>query len=104
LGAQYELLLANGGSITPRLDYSYNAGYFTNASNDANSYLNGYHVLNGRVTYRTDGGKWEFAVVGSNLTDKLWYTQMFDLSATQGQVYGLPSAPRTVWVEAKKKF
>ena len=104
LGAQYELLLANGASVTPRLDYSYNAGYFTNASNDANSYLNGYHVLNGRVTYRTDGGKWEFAVVGSNLTDKLWYTQMFDLSATQGQVYGLPSAPRTVWVEAKKKF
>jgi outer membrane receptor protein involved in Fe transport len=43
-------------------------------------------------------------VVGTNLTDKLWYNQTFDLSATQGQVYGIPSAPRTVWVEFKKKF
>jgi iron complex outermembrane receptor protein len=104
LAAQYELLLGNGASITPRLDYSYNSGYFTNASNDSNSFLPGYHVLNGRITYRPDGGKWELAVVGSNLTDKLWYNQEFDLSATQGQVYGIPAAPRTVWAEFKKKF
>jgi iron complex outermembrane receptor protein len=104
LGAQYEFHLGNAAAIVPRLDYSYSAGYFTNASNDANSFLAGYHVLNGRITYRPDGDRWEAAVAGSNLTNKLWYTQMFDLSATQGQVYGLPSAPRTVWVELKKKF
>jgi iron complex outermembrane recepter protein len=104
LGAQYEVLLPNGASITPRLDYVFSAGYFTNANNDADSYQYGYHDLNGRLTYRPESGNWEAAVVGTNLTDKLWYNQTFDLSATQGQVYGIPSAPRTIWAEFKKKF
>ena len=104
LGAQYDVTLPNAATITPRLDYVYSAGYFTNASNDPNSYQYGYHELNGRMTYRPNEGKWEAAVVGSNLTNKLWYNQTFDLSATQGQVYGIPTAPRTIWVELKKKF
>jgi iron complex outermembrane receptor protein len=104
LGAQYELPLPNDSTVTPRLDYVFNSGYFTNASNDANSFLPGYHVLNGRITYKPNGAKWEAAVAGTNLLDKLWYTQTFDLSATEGQVYGIPSMPRTFWVEAKKKF
>jgi hypothetical protein len=29
---------------------------------------------------------------------------VFDLSATQGQVYGLPAAPRTIEVQFKKNF
>ena len=104
LGAQYEIMVPNGATITPRLDYVYNSGYFTNANNDADSYQYGYHNLNGRITYRPESGGWEAAVVGTNLTDKLWYNQTFDLSATQGQVYGIPSAPRTIWAEFKKKF
>jgi iron complex outermembrane receptor protein len=104
LGAQYELPLPNAAAVTPRLDYVFAGGYFTNASNDAASYLPGYHVLNGRITYKPKGAKWEAAVAGTNLLDRLWYTQTFDLSATEGQVYGIPSMPRTIWVEAKKKF
>jgi outer membrane protein OmpA-like peptidoglycan-associated protein len=104
LGAQYELSMASAGSLTPRLDYSYSAGYYTNANNDADSYLPGYHLLNGRITYKPEGAKWDLAVVGYNLADKLWYTQTFDLSATEGQVYGIPSMPRTISIEFKKKF
>ena len=104
VAAQYEVHLPNTATLTPRLDYVFSSGYFTNANNDGNSFLPGYHLLNGRLTYRPDGGKWEAAVVGSNLTDKLWYAQIFDLFASQGQVYGIPSAPRTVWAEFKKKF
>ncbi len=43
-------------------------------------------------------------MVGSNLTGKLWYTQIFDLSGQSGAVYGIPEAPRTISVEFKKKF
>jgi iron complex outermembrane recepter protein len=100
------LPLPNAASLTPRLDYIFSGGYFTNANNDANSYEPGYHVLNGRITYKPNGAKWEAAVAGTNLTDKLWYTGIFDLSqaTSEGQVYGIPSMPRTIWVEAKKKF
>lgn len=104
LAAQYEAKLPVGGSITPRLDFIYASGFFTNASNDAASYNPGYHDLNGRVTFRPESSHWEFALAGTNLANKLWYTSRFDLSFTQGQVYGLPTAPRTIWGEVKLRM
>jgi iron complex outermembrane receptor protein len=103
LGAQYEIPAA-GGSITPRLDWIYASGYQTVAVPDADSYLPGYHELNGRITFRPQSDKWEASIVGTNLTGKLWYTQIFDLSLQSGADYGIPAAPRTVWAEFKVKF
>jgi iron complex outermembrane receptor protein len=104
LAAQYEARIPNGGSLTPRLDFIYSSGFFTNTAADPQSYVYGYHELNGRITYRPEAGTWEASVVGSNLTDKLWYTTNFDLYASLGSVYGIPSAPRTIWAEFRKKF
>jgi iron complex outermembrane recepter protein len=104
IGAQYEFPFANGSNVTPRLDYIYSSGFFTNASGDSHSYIAGYHELNGRITWRSPSTKWEAAVLGTNLTNKLWYNSVFDLYATQGQVYGLPSAPRTVEIQFKRNF
>lgn len=103
IGAQYEVHLPVG-SITPRLDFIYSSGYQTVAQVDAYSYLPGYHDLNGRITYRPASGNWEAAFVGSNLANTLWYTQKFDLAEQSGAVYGIPTPPRTVWVEFKKRF
>jgi iron complex outermembrane receptor protein len=102
--AQYEIRLPSAGSITPRLDFIYGAGFVTNAEADPQSYVPGHHELNGRITYRPESGNWEASIAGSNLTDKLWYTSTFDLYSSLGSVYGIPSAPRTVWAEFKKKF
>jgi iron complex outermembrane receptor protein len=104
LAAQYDIHVPNGATITPRLDFIYSGGYQTVAVPDANSYLPGYHDLNARLTYRPESNGWEAAVVGSNLSNKLWYTQIFDLSGQSGADYGIPSEPRTVWVQFKKKF
>jgi iron complex outermembrane receptor protein len=104
LGVQYDAKMPNGGTITPRMDLIYSSGYQTTAVPDAHSYLPGYHELNGRIAYRPQSDKWDVSVVGANLTGKLWYTQIFDLSGQSGADYGIPSAPRTVWAEFKKKF
>jgi len=106
VAAQYDARLPMGGTITPRLDFIYSSGYQTIAIADAHSYLPGYHNLNGRITYRPESGKWEAAVVGTNLAGKLWYTQIFDLYAVpqSGADYGIPAPPRSVWVEFKKRF
>jgi len=104
VGAQYDVHIPMGGKVTPRLDFIYSAGYQTVALVDAYSYLPGYHDLNGRLTYRPESGKWEAAVVGTNLANKLWYTQIFDLTGQSGADYGIPTPPRSVWVEFKKKF
>jgi iron complex outermembrane receptor protein len=104
LGAQYEWHLPNAASITPRLDWSYSSGYYTNADNDPESWLPGYHLLNGRLTYKPDSDSWSISVVGYNLANSLWYTQVFDLTTLEGQKYGIPSEPRTVSIEFRKKF
>jgi iron complex outermembrane receptor protein len=104
LGVQYEIPVWAGATLTPRLDFTFASGFYTNANNDANSYVNGHQDLNGRLTYKPATGNWELSVLGTNLTDKLWYTSVFDLSATQGQVYGLPAEPRSIEVQFKKNF
>lgn len=104
LGAQYDAHLPLGGTITPRVDYIYSSGYQTVAVPDAHSYLAGYHDVNARLTYRPQSGKWEAAVVGTNLANTLWYTQEFDLYSQSGADYGIPAEPRTVWAEFKKIF
>ena len=102
--AQYELPLPTGASLTPRLDFVYNSGFFTNANADPQSYNPGYHELNGRITYKPEGGKWEASLLGKNLGNKLWYTSVFDLYASSGALYGMPSEPRTVEVQFKRNF
>ena len=104
LGAQYEFHLANSATITPRIDWIYSSGYQTIAVPDAYSYLPGYHNLNARIAYQPESNKWEAAVAGTNLAGKLWYTQIFDLYSQSGSDYGIPSAPRTVWAEFRKRF
>jgi iron complex outermembrane receptor protein len=103
-GAQYDARIPNGGTLTPRLDFIYSSGYQTIAVPDAHSYLVGYHELNGRLSYKPESGKWEAAVVGTNLTGKLWYTQIFDLYSQSGADYGIPTPPRTIWIQFNKKF
>jgi iron complex outermembrane receptor protein len=105
LAAQYDAHIPNGGTITPRLDFIYSGGIpQTIAVPDAHSYLVGYHELNARISYKPESGKWEASVAGRNLANKLWYTQEFDLYEQSGSDYGIPSEPRTIWVEFKRKF
>lgn len=103
-GAQYGIPMPAAATLTPRLDFTYASGFYTNANNDLHSYVAGHQALNGRLTYKPASGGWELSLLGTNLTDKLWYTTVFDLAATQGQVYGLPSAPRSVEIQFKKNF
>ena len=104
LGAQYDAHIPNGGKVIPRLDFIYSGGYQTVAVPDSHSDLAGYHELNARLSYRPESDKWEAAVVGTNLANTLWYTQIFDLYGQSGADYGIPTPPRTIWVEFKKKF
>ncbi len=104
VGAQYEQPLWANATITPRLDWSYAAGFYTNANNDANSFNAGHQELNGRITYKNGTGNWELSLIATNLTNKLWYTSVFDLTSTEGQVYGLPAPPRTFELQFKKDF
>jgi iron complex outermembrane receptor protein len=53
-GAQYEVLLGNAGSITPRVDVAYQDEVYTNPFNSPTNLIEGYTIANARLTWRNE--------------------------------------------------
>ena len=104
-GVQYEFVMGNSGSLIPRFDVSYQSSQFTNAINDPLwNQIDGYTVVNGRLTWRDHSDKWQVALNVTNLTDKLYYLTLFDLHTSTGYVNAQPAMPREWSVTVKRSF
>ncbi len=114
LGVQYEIPVGAAGSLTPRVDASYQSEIFTNAVNCgpispgcvvANSNrVPGYTLVNARLTWKSAKGDWQAALEVTNVTNKLYYNTLFDLMNFDGSVLGQPGMPREWAVSLKKSF
>lgn len=105
VGAQYEIPLGDAGSITPRIDASYQSKIFTRSPNAPTSLINGYTVANARITYKNTEGDWEISGEVTNLFDKYYYLTSFDLTgARAGIVSAQPGRPREWALTVKKTF
>jgi len=105
IGAQYEVSLGDSGSLTPRIDASYQSRIFSNAVNGVNNRIPGYTVANARLTYRNSDGDWEIAGEITNLFDKYYFLTSFDLTgAGAGVASAQPGRPREFAISVKKKF
>lgn len=105
-GVQYEVVMGEHGTVTPRVDVSYQGGIYTNGNNLPTAYIDAYSLVNARITWRQAGGKWESALELTNLTDK-WYM------VSRGDAYNTPGAgttdaqpgrPREFAITVKRKF
>ena len=104
-GVAYEIPAPGlGGSITPRVDWFYQSAIAFN-STAAIARVPSRSVFNGRVTYVNDDGDFQVAVGATNLFDKDYYHNIFDLTAF-GQVgtEAQPAAPREWYLQVKKSF
>jgi iron complex outermembrane recepter protein len=105
LGAQYEIKLASGATLTPRFDYSFQGGYNTNAIPTAGNRVNGYHLGNARVTWKSGEGEWQISAIGANIFNKYYFHSVFDLTALGGgSNYGMVAEPREYSVQIQKRF
>ncbi|HTN14729.1 MAG TPA: TonB-dependent receptor [Sphingomonadaceae bacterium] len=112
IGAQYEIDLGTAGTLTPRVDVSHDDSYSRNANNvdkatggvDIFGRIPGRTLANARLTYRTMDEDWEVALEVRNLTDKLYYTDIFDNRGSTNSIQGSPGEPRTWAVSIKRKF
>ncbi len=104
-GVAYEIPApALGGSITPRVDWFYQSSIAFN-STTAIAFIPSQSVFNGRVTYVNDDGDFQVAVGATNLFDKEYYHNIFDLTAFgQPGTEGQPAAPREWYIQVKKSF
>lgn len=102
LGAQYDQVLANG-TVSYRIDGSYQDSIFTEALNTPLSEVDDYFLTNARITYFAESDL-QFALEVANLTDEYYMLTKADLSTSLGVVTGQPGMPRTWNLSVKKGF
>lgn len=103
VGLQYEIDVGAAGSITPRVDFSHQTGFYNNAVNNFLNYVAGYDLLNGRVTWQNEDNLWQVSLEGTNLTNKLYYTGIYATNVASVAV-GSPAPPRKLAFTVKRSF
>jgi iron complex outermembrane receptor protein len=106
IGAQYEIELGGGaGSLTPRIDASYQSKVFTVSANRPSNRIDAYALANARLTWRNAGRDLDVSLEVTNLFDKYYLLTIFDqTTGGQGYASGQPGRPREWAVSVKKKF
>jgi iron complex outermembrane receptor protein len=105
VGAQYEIDLGNTGSLTPRLDASYQSKIYTVSANRSSNRIDSYTIANARLTWRNADRDLDVSLEVTNLFDKYYLLTVYDQTVGgQGYANGQPGRPREWAVSVKKKF
>jgi len=103
IGAQYEIPVGEIGTITPRIDASYQSDSYALAANDALNLLDSYTLVNARLTWKSTEGDWMLAAEITNLTNKYYFLSK-QVPSNAGYINGQPGAPRRYAVTLRKTF
>lgn len=106
-GVQYEILADRlGGSVTPRLDWTYESSQIVSGtSTKYNSLMPAHSIVNGRVTYNNDPLRFSIALGVTNLFNQFSWVNVFDYQ-TLGypQTEAQPARPREWYLTLRKQF
>jgi iron complex outermembrane receptor protein len=95
--------LGKPGEVYLGYDGSYRSGFSSNPSPSAFTNIEGYHLSNVRVGFRSDDGLNLFAWV-RNAFDENYFEQLFVGPGNTGLIAGLPGDPRTWGATASIAF
>jgi iron complex outermembrane receptor protein len=106
LGEQYQIDLCSHGSLTPRLDAEFQDKVYSGSQYlGVPQYVDGYTLMNARLTWQKPDRDLSVALEVTNLTDKYYYVTLFDLRAAgAGLDKAQPGRPREWAVTVKKSF
>jgi len=106
LGAQYEADLGSFGSLTPRVDATYQDKVYTGFKyQGVPQYVGSYTLVNARLTWQNPDKDLSVSLEGTNLFDKYYYVTVFDLRAAgAGLDKAQPGRPREWAITVKKNF
>ena len=104
IGIQYDLPLGNAGTLTPRVDGTYQSEFFTAIDNNIDGQVESYTLVNARLTWASLSGDWTTAFALTNVTDKFYYLNKFRQGPPFNFVIGQPGRPREWSVSIKRNF
>jgi iron complex outermembrane recepter protein len=99
---EYSFPFKSAGTLTPRVDFSYESSFFSDINNDPTARVSAYGLVNGRLTWSSDDDKWEVAAAGSNLANRYCYENK--LHYPIGSIIGQPGMPRTWSIDIRRSF
>ena len=103
LGAQYEIGLPGGSSLTPRFDLAYQSEFFVTGSNSPASRVPSSTLLNGRLTWRSESGNTDVSLQVTNLTDSYYIAGAFE-NLQSGFAVHQPGRPREWALSVTQRF
>ena len=93
VGGAYDFELSSGATLTPRIDV-YGQTEICSAFSSQLSCSDGYQLVNVRLQWESADNTWTAAVGGTNVTDKEYFLNKFDLTLFgQNTVEGMPGRP-----------
>jgi iron complex outermembrane receptor protein len=102
LWGQYDWSLANGRSLSARLDYTWTDDYTGFAGGPLQRTQEAYGLLNARLVY-DHGGDWQLIMAGTNLTEE-YYTPAFFYPVSHQRGDGSVGRPRDVYLGLNFSF
>ncbi|MCW3838340.1 TonB-dependent receptor [Sphingomonas canadensis] len=102
--ASYEFDLGNGATLTPQIFADYQSSYFTDPVNAATNLIEGRTLVNANVRFKSADGDWELTGGVTNLGDKHYYINAFDIVATNGTSSKVVGRPREFYLTLKRNF
>jgi iron complex outermembrane receptor protein len=102
-GVSYVRDLSGRGSVMARIDWSYRSRTYYNPFEDPEVDQGGYHLLRASAEYTLPSGRWSVALLGENLTDRLYAQNVFRIDSSTGALR-FWGPPRTVSVRLRGRF
>ncbi len=96
-------LLGLNGEVALGADLSYRSSYYSDASASRYLEIEGYALLNLRLSFRADNG-WEAVVWAKNALDQDYMSFLSVQSGNSGLIIGQPGDPRTVGLTLRNRF
>lgn len=102
---QYEADLGGAGSLTPRVDVTYQSSfYYQGINNPGFNLIDGRALVNAGVTYETNDGNWQVRAMVSNLFDKYYNVGASENIAGFGLSTYIVGRPREWSVSIRRSF
>ena len=103
LGATYAWSLPGGGSLALRGDAMYQSKMFFGTDPEF-GFQDAHTVVNARLTWESSDGGWSMALLGTNLTDKVYFHGKLSLVTVLGREQGNVARPREWGLALKRSF